>query len=196
MFVCFTRLYFYSGPRRPRPSQRAHSCGCASSPAPEWSRSWPSRRPRARGATTPQSPVRQPQPVVFAGGVDVAEPDLLGRQLQLRSAVRSLALLDQSPLVQPQKTAANHHRTLGKFFRNHSRGLHCVRFRGQHHQNSQTQPETTALCHEQQATTHRPDPTTGEIDAARNRTAPIAIELLSASAPARARSLRTAAPTC
>jgi lipid-binding SYLF domain-containing protein len=39
------------------------------------------------------------EPVVFGGYIDVAEADLLGRQLELGSAVRAFALLDQALLV-------------------------------------------------------------------------------------------------
>lgn len=47
--------------------------------------------------------VVQLEPVVFSGYVDVAEADLLGWELELGSAVRPFALLNQALLVQRRK---------------------------------------------------------------------------------------------
>ena len=48
------------------------------------------------------------KPISFCGEIDISEADLLGRELQARATVRSLALLDEPLLVQEKEAAAYH----------------------------------------------------------------------------------------
>src|ERR1035437_224355 len=68
------------------------------------------------------------EPIIFGCDVDIAEADLLGRKLELGSAVGSLTLLDQALLVQQQETPANHHCALCELFCDCCRGVHGARF--------------------------------------------------------------------
>ena len=58
------------------------------------------------------------KPVIFGRNVDVTEANLLGWELELGSAVGTLALLDQAFLMQEQEAAANHYCALSERFRN------------------------------------------------------------------------------
>jgi hypothetical protein len=86
----------------------------------------PSARTRFKQAC--DGGVVQDEPVVFGGDIDVAEADLLGRELELGSAVGSFALLDQALLVQKEETPANHYGALCELFRDVRRGVHGARF--------------------------------------------------------------------
>src|SRR5690242_13539866 len=52
------------------------------------------------------------QPVTLRRQVNVAQTDLLRRQLQARAAVRAFALLDKALLVEQKEAASNHYGTL------------------------------------------------------------------------------------
>lgn len=62
--------------------------------------------------------VVEDEPVIFGCDIDVAESDLLGRDLELGSAVGPFALLDQAFFVQEQETPANHYCALCELFCN------------------------------------------------------------------------------
>ena len=93
------------------------------------------------------------QPLSGSSVKHVAKADLLGRNLQLRAAVRPLALHDQPGLVQQQKRPPHHDGALFQALRNRRRGVHRIRLTRQHRQNPQTQSKTRILCHNKKATT-------------------------------------------
>jgi hypothetical protein len=96
------------------------------------------------------------QPLALRRHEHIAQPDLLCRNLQLRAAIRPLALFDQPRLVKQEEGSPHHHCALAQLFCNRRRRMHRIWRSRQYRQNPHAQSKSSALCHAQKATTAGP----------------------------------------
>ncbi len=104
------------------------------------------------------SPILQRKPIPSRSLKQIPQPDLLRRNLQLRTAMRPFPLNNQPGLMQQQKHPPHHHRALAQRLRNRRRRVHRIRLTRQNRQHPHTQLKPLALCHAQKATTQTHTP--------------------------------------
>ena len=90
-------------------------------------------------------------PGAGGGGVDVAEADGFGGELEFGSALRALALGDQAGLREQGEDAAHHDGAGVEGLGDGGGGVHFFRREGEEDEDADTQSETTVLSHEKQA---------------------------------------------